>query len=95
MSFLKFITSITRKSRKITVTVNLINNYSTSLTGNPLMHRTLTRNPLNCDCNLRWFPAFRDGSIQAVNAIGACSLPDYLNGVNIYNLTEEQFVCGK
>lgn len=55
--------------------------------------RTLGGNPLECDCRMRWFPAFRE-SINALSNIGTCSTPEELSGIGLQGLTEDQFVCG-
>lgn len=61
-----------------------------------LSYRSLSGNPLRCDCELRWFPAFRDSSIGAVSSvIGSCDVPANLNGAQLRQLSEDQLLCSK
>lgn len=53
---------------------------------------TLSRNPLRCDCQLRWFPSYRT-SIRAQRNLGTCSVPPSLSGTNLQVLTEDQLTC--
>ncbi len=53
----------------------------------------LEGNPLNCDCNLRWLPAFLN-TVTEVQFV-TCATPDNLNGSIVANLTEDQLICGE
>lgn len=57
--------------------------------------RSVLGNPIVCDCELRWFPAFRNSSIMATTMIGTCDTPINLNGVSLQQITEDQLMCSK
>lgn len=57
--------------------------------------RNLNGNPLVCDCNLQWFPVFRDLSITATSSlIGTCDSPANLMGTQLRQVSEDQLICG-
>ena len=61
-----------------------------------MMCRELTNNPLHCDCGLRWLPDFIDALLPtATFDAGTCESPNNLAGMDVSNLTESQFVCGR
>ena len=53
----------------------------------------MSRNPIRCDCNLRWLVGFRNST--SLNLRGACHEPTNLNGVLLQALAEDQFLCRK
>lgn len=51
----------------------------------------LDNNPLRCDCELRWLPAFIQSSTRVTT--GSCNVPAHLNGVDLDLLTQDQLLC--